>query len=350
MYSIFRLFRAPARMEDLTLFTRHLAGAMDARVPLHEMLRAWTLDAEACPLTDAAEDMAKKVESGLPLSVAMEDHYKLFPESYRRLVRLGEQGSTLGGIMEQMADNLEGSLETYERFRRAAVYPLLVAVVLFLNLLFLSSFIVPKYVAIYTELGGDMGGIFGNNQASMALKLAAAAMLAPITFLLAASLGLHVRGFGSGRRMLSLPMVGPILRRAETARFAGHLALLLEHRLPLAEALGLMADSTENTYVRAAITDLRDRYEAGERLGDLIAGQPLFPPSMAAMIAAAEDQGGLSRTLRGLGRFHAQRTSHGLTVLRELFEPVLLLLIGVLVALILLGIYAPLFNLAGLAA
>lgn len=339
------LFKVPNRMEDLALFTRHVAGAMNARVPLPEILRAYASDSEHGALATASAAMANRVEAGEELSGAMEQHPKLFSAAYRRLVRLGEQSRTLGGVMNQLADSLEESLKTYEYFRRAAIYPLLVIILLFLDLCFLAVFITPKFQDIFHMLSGSMPGLLGSPQFIKGLVLAfALLLLVPIAYLIAAMMGLRVNFAGSGRMALSLPLVGPVMRRAETARFAHHLGLLLGNRIPLAESLGLLADASENAYVRSAVQDFHARYQQGERLGEMIGSQPLFPSSMAVMVSAAEDQGGLAETMRHLGRFYAERTAHGLTILREVFEPVLLLLIGLLVALILLSLYYPLFE------
>jgi type II secretory pathway component PulF len=134
------------------------------------------------------------------------------------------------------------------------------------------------------------------------------------------------------------------MRQAETARFAGFLSILLQNHIPLSEALGLLADSSNNSYVRAAIEDFHARFQSGERLSDLLAHQPLFPASMAVMVASAEDQGGLADTLEHLGRFYGERTAHGFVVIREVFEPLMLLLIGILVSLVLLTIFIPIFK------
>ncbi|MBI1783914.1 type II secretion system F family protein [Candidatus Sumerlaeota bacterium] len=340
------LFRTPSRMEDLALFTRYLSGALASRAPLPDILRAYSKEAEVSALSKAVDSIADRAESGVELSAAMEDYPKVFPASYRRLVRLGEQGKSLGGIMNRQAASLEEGLKTYEYFRRAAVYPMIVMILLFLNICFLANMIVPKFYAIYTELGAVMPGWLGvQGGVSTMIKLIAGALLIPIGFLIAAVMGLRARGFGYGRFHLQFPLIGPVLRKAETARFANNLALLVHQKIPLAEALGLLADAAENSYVRAAIQDFQRRFEAGEKLSDMIATQPLFPASMAVMIAAAEDQGGLAETLEGLGKFYTERTSHGLTILREIFEPLMLLLIGLLVALIMVSLYLPLFQL-----
>lgn len=343
------LFRVPSRMEDLALFTRHVSGAMIARAPLPDILRAFVRDSEGGELARAVDKITDRVESGAALSEAMEEHAAVFPVAYRRLVRLGEQGKSLGGVMKRLAENLEEGLKTYEYFRRAAIYPLIVSALLLIDVCFVLAIVAPKFEDIYQSLGAELPilttRMFALSDNGLMFAAYGAMLLTPIVFLICAVLGLRLRGVGYGRMALQMPVIGPVVRHAESARFAYNLSLLIDNRVPMAEALGLMADSAENAYVRDAIGDLQRRYESGERLGDLIASQPLFPASMAAMVSSAEDQGGLAETLRGLGKFYSERVSHGLIVIREVFEPIMLLLIGLCVALTLGAMYAPLFDL-----
>jgi len=346
-------FNLPSRMEDLALFTRHMAGAMQARAPLPQILRAYVRDAERSPLTKALPKMADRIESGVELSAVLEEYPRIFPSSYRRLVRLGEQGRSLAGVMSRLADQLEDGLKTYEYLRRVAIYPLIVLIVLFLNVSFLLTKILPKFADIYTQLGADplllrsvrlFSVLRPQAFSQLVLELFGLLLLIPILFLIAALFGLRVNGVVYGRFALQLPLIGAVLRRAETARFTGHLALLLENRIPLAEALGLMADASENLYVRAVIQDFHARYQRGERLSELMAAQPLFPATVTTIVAAAEDQGGLGEALHALGRFYAERTAAGLTIVREVFEPIVLILIGLLVGFVLISLYWPLFS------
>lgn len=338
-----RLFRVPRQMEDLALFARHLAGAMGARVPLPEILRAYVKDSDGDQLDRAVFDMAAELEQGVTLGEAIERHPAQFPAPFRKLVALGESGRSLPGVMRQTADHLEQGLRTYEHFRRSAAYPLVLLVTLSLMILFIISVVTPKFKAIFLELGStESVGWVGN---PILLTVIQILLLLPIAWLLAGFLGLRMWGFGSGRFWLQFPVIGPIMRQAEAANFASYLSLLLQNRVPLAEALALMRDASSIPYVQAAIEDFRQRYERGERLGEMINTQPLFPASMAVMIAAAEDQGELAETLRHLGAFYHERTLHALNVMRELFEPVMLVFIGLLLIYILATLYGPMFTL-----
>lgn len=348
---MFALFRVPNRMEDLALFTRHLAGAAACRAPMPDVLRAYAADAEAGELKKAVNELAERAEAGVELSKAMEEHPKLFAAPYRRLVRLGEEGRALPGVMQELADTLEDGLKTYEWYRRAALYPLIILVILFVDVTFVGAKIFPEFIAIFQQLGYEEGMILPGTGLSAVtvwdhvLKLLAVVLLVPIGFLVASVMGLRMRPFRSGRFVLHLPMIGSVLRKAETARFANNLSLLLRNRLPMAEALGLLTESTENEYVRDAIADLHRRFEEGESLSELIASQPLFPAGMAVLVASAEDRGALADTLHSLSGFYAARTSHGFTLIREIFEPLMLLVLGIFVGLVLLSLYWPLFSL-----
>ncbi|MEN6625712.1 MAG: type II secretion system F family protein [Candidatus Sumerlaeia bacterium] len=344
---MFRLFRTPRRMEDLALFSRHLAGALTARVPLPDVLRAFMRDSEDGALGKAIGDVADDVEQGKALSEAMERHPEVFAAPYRKLVRLGEQGHSLPGIMRDTADRFEDGLRVYEQFRRSAAYPLIILMVLFSVCTFLTIKILPKWQDIFMQLGFPMEKMFAHIfslDAKNTLFAINILLLIPCLYLLAALLGLRVWGWGPGRMALSLPVIGPIMRLAESANFASYLSLLLEHRVPLPEALGLIAEASENTYVRDAILEFRSRYEQGEKLGRIVEDQPLLPAGMAVMIAAAEDQGELALTLEHLGRFYRDRTTHGLLVMREILEPILLILIGLFVTFVAILFYFPIFQ------
>lgn len=360
---MFSIYRTPQRMEDLALFSRHLAGAMRAHVPLPEILRAYLHDAETGTLARAVETLAHRAEEGVPLSAGMEEFPKVFPKSYRRMVLLGEQGRTLAGVMEQLADQLEDALKTYEYLRRIAIYPLIVMLILFLMVTFLNMKIMPKLYDIFSQMGAVYESLGAEDSIGLAtlltrlgrdphifswmmlaMDLLNLVLLIPIIFLIANALGLRVRGFGAGRLTLMIPLIGPVYRQTEIAQFANLLSMLLRNRIPLSDALGLLTDASTNSYVRSAIHDFHQRYEKGEKLGDIIAHQPLFPASMAVMVASAEDQGALADTLSHLGRFYRQRTQHSFDVVCGIFEPMLMMLVGLVVAAIALGLYLPLFS------
>lgn len=337
-----RLFNYPRRLEDLTLFTRHVAGAMNTRAPLPVILRAYALESDSNRLAKIAGRIAERVESGVELSAAMEEYPKDFPSAYRRLVKLGEQSRTLGRVMTQLADMLDRILNLNESMRRAVIYPLFVLLTLFWVTTGFAHKILPVFTDIFLEMGHELpvaGAL------STAATLTQWGLFALITVIIGMALGLRMKFMDYGRLPLELPLIGPVLRLSETARFADFLALMLDNRVPVGEALGLMADASENAYVRQAMRDFHERFEAGERLSDLIGSQPLFPAGLAAVVAHAEDQGAMADSLKHLGEFYRARTEHGMRTLKEILEPMAMVGLGLVVVLVMLGIYNPIFQL-----
>ncbi len=340
------LFHVARRTEDLALFLRHVSGAMRSRVPLPVILRAYGAEAESRAMRKAADSMASRIESGVSFHDALSDHPRLFSSALRKLVRVGEESGTLAAIMGQLADRMEKNLKTYEMFRRAAAYPVIVIGMIISIVTFIFTKIAPRMVAIHAELGAAYPGPLGEPDfgrwmilfLNFLLLIAFAALLAPV-------MGLRLKSLGYGRIHLQLPLIGPVLRRAEAARFASYLSSLIENKVPMSEALALLSDASDNSYVRSAMKDFQERYARGELLSDLIQSQPLFPPSMAMMVAVAEEGGGLADTLRGLSDFYYQRTEHDLDLLRELYEPLMLIIVGICIGLLAYGMYLPLFEL-----
>ena len=343
---MFGMINIPARIEDLALFSRHLAGAMAARVPLGVILRAYGQDAASRALGPATGEMANQVEQGVPLYETMDGRPDLFPAGYRRLVRMGEENGALGDIMVRLADMMDTSLRSYEAFRRAAIYPLFVSVLLALNIIALYFYFTPDMTDMTFQnqlVPGSATSTHSLQQLGLVAVFISALLLIGALSIAGALMGLRWRCFGSGRWLLNLPVFGPVLRKAETARIIQHLGLLLEHGLPLHEALGALAESAENSYVGDMLCDFQNKCASGDRLSAVVASHPLFPAGLGALLASAEDTGQLSQTLRELGAYYEQRANHGLLIAREIFEPVMLLLVGLLVGMTMLSFYGPLF-------
>lgn len=334
--------RTPQRMEDLSLFARHVAGAVEARTPMPECLAAFVADSEGGGVYRAVKRMIPKVSSGVPLWEAMSSESGVFPGFVVGMVRVGEQGGILATLMNRLADTVDAALEIFEHTRRLAVYPLVLLSLLAVIVGFIFTTILPKFVDIYIRLGAGLPGptlMIVRHHSHIML-----ALLVPLVLIVLSLMGLSFTGVSGGRFVLSLPFIGPLLRRAETARFASTLGLLLEQRIPLPEALAMLKETSPNGYVRRAMEVFEERAANGESLSVMVSTLPIYPAGMAIMLAAAEDQGNLAYTLVKLGDHYAKRARHGIGVLREGIEPLMMVFAGLFVGIIVISLYLPLFN------
>lgn len=342
------VFGHARQVTDLAVFTRHLAGVMASKAPLAEVLRQFASEADTRAMQNALRDVVPRLEAGVPLSEALATAPHVFPDSYRRIIHMGEESDTLPQVVLAMARSLEDAVSMHESFRRAAVYPAIILTLLLLVLSFFSVMILPKVADIMMQLGSDQG-----SGATRTVELIAIGIL---TLLLACAIWMFLAGTGlrwqsqsKGRWLLSLPLVGPALRLAETARFTQHLGLMLGSRVPLGEAVGLLADSTSNGYMRDALDEFRRRLEAGESIRVATESVAVLPPSLAVMLASAQERGSLHDTLVEMGAFYRDRSQHALRVLREFFEPLMILLVGIIVTFMIVLMYAPIFAISGMA-
>jgi len=333
------------RAQDLALFTRHIAGAMQARAPLAEVVGSFADEAGTRSMQEGVRNVALRLEAGATLSSALEESPRLFPDSYRRVVRMAEESQTLPAVMGDLATTMEDGVTMHEQLRRISIYPTFIMGVLFLVSIFVIQRVVPQVTDIYRHL--PMGGN-AESTPTVGLDLfpmiALTGVLIGFLWLLGVGAGLSWSSYRQGRWMLSLPLVGPALRMAETARFVRHLGLMLENRIPLNEAVGLLAESTVNGYMRSALVDFEQRLAKGEALGAMISGQPVFPPTLSVMIRSAQERGQLAESLQSLAGFYRHRAEHSIRLVKEFFEPLLLIIVGFLVAWMAFGMYIPILR------
>lgn len=329
--------------QDLAVFTRHLAGAMAAKAPLAEVVSTFEAEADTRVMRRAVRDVALKLQSGAALSEALEAHKNVFPASYISVIRMGEESETLPKVVSHLATSMEEGILLYENFRRATIYPTILLAILFLFVAFVTAKLMPRIQDISMQLSIDMPG---QSLMPSVMPLAIITLLLVcLLWVLGAGAGLTWNSFRYGKWILSVPLVGAALRLAETSRFVRHLGLMLESRIPISEAVGLLADSSNNGYVREALRDFEQRLSRGEPLKEVLASEPLFPPALSALVGSAQERGQLTETLEALSTFYRERARHALQVIREFFEPILLLLVGLIVIWIALTLYIPIVTL-----
>lgn len=346
---IAHLFSNTRTSENLVLFTRYLAGAMRTRTPLPEILAAYQLEYPGMLFNKTVADIQHHVEQGEKLSEVLGRHEMVFPAFYRRMVALGERSQSLAPMMTQTADRMESVLKVYERMKELLIYPLIVLVLLITMFGFMTSRVWPEMAGIYNTLGAELPSVTIKAFTPFGVFFwMILVFIFLIVMLLGSRLWLFLRSSSASRFLLNLPFLGPVLRNAEIARLSSYLALMLEHRVPLANALALLIDASDSRYVREAVADLHQKFESGRPLSELIAEQPLFPPGIAVMIAHAEDQGGLTQTMHELARFYQDRAHAGIHQLYEVIAPLSIAIVGILLAVGVIGIYMPLFNIPDL--
>jgi len=331
--------------ERLPLVTRNLATLIASGVPVVEALEGLLAD-EQGPWRTVLMDVKERVRSGSALAPALEAHPSIFPDFYTGMVSAGEASGTLDTILRRLADFLESSAALRARVRTAMIYPLFMLVVSAGVLSFLLSFVVPKIARVFENTGASLPLL-------TRLLLGLSRFLQSwwwLILLAGAALFWLGRRYLAARRerahaaLLGLPVIGPLLGRLNTARFARTLGLLLDGGLPILRAIRLAAASMGNLHLRRRTEALADRIVEGASLAAAMKEVGVFPRSLVTLVATGEKSGRLGEILGQAADAFESDFDRAVSRAVALFEPALIVGMGVAVGVIVVSILLPIFQ------
>lgn len=338
------------RSDFLPLMTRQLATLLGAGVPLVGALQSVATQVDDPESRQILVDLLESVREGAPLARAVEAHPATFPNLYASMVRAGEESGTLPLSLSRLADHLEEQARTKNRVRSALTYPLLMAVVAALVVVFLLTFVVPKIVGIFSHLGRALPlptriliGITDVLSASWwaLLLLTAGAVLATRRYL-ATDRGRKNRD----TLLLRLPLVGRLEHLSALSRFARTLSTLISGGIPVDRALRIVAPVVGNVVITEQITASADRVVEGATLSESLRPHPEIPPTLVQMVAVGEESGALGDLLYRAADAMDEETNARLSRLLSLLEPLIILVMGTVVAFIVVSVLLPLLDIS----
>lgn len=334
---------------SLTVWTRQLSGLVGSGLPLERALTALSEEAEDPRQRELVAHLRSEVNGGSTFARALASAPREFDEVYRGVVAAGEQSGALGGVLERLADDLEGRQELKGKLIGATLYPAIVSLIAVVIVVFLVTYVVPQVATVFAS-------------SKRALPTLTIAMLGISAFLrnwgwlvlLAIVGGLGVlllmlrnevfrQSFDAG--WLNLPLIGKLSRGYNAARFAGTLAMLAGAGVPILKALQAAAETLSNRAMRADAMEALVQVREGAPLASALAGKKRFPGILAMFSRLGEQTGQLplmlDRAARQLGTEVQRRALQMATIL----EPLLIVAMGGVVMLIVLAVLLPIIQL-----
>ena len=335
---------------DLTIMTRQLSTMVSSGMTILRALYVLETQTESDGLSAIIADVRKDVEAGLPLSDALERHRKVFSPIFVAMVRAGETGGVLEDALMRVADQLEKDDALRRQIKSAMVYPTVVLSFALIVLLGLVTFIVPVFVGIFKQFGGDL-------PAMTKFTVALSNLVKSYWWLLIlGSVGSAI-GFKKWRRSdagrpiwdafrLRLPMkIGDIVQKVALARWSRTLSALVSAGVPLLAALDITAKTAGNAIVEDALFATRKGIERGETVSAPLTATKVFPPMVTQMISVGETTGALDQMLSKIADFYEEEVDAAVAGLMTLLEPVMISFLGVVVGGIVISMYLPIFDL-----
>lgn len=333
---------------DLALLTRQLSTLVQAALPVEEALRAAAAQAAKPRVRAILQSVRGRILEGHGLANALGTYPRVFPAIYRNMVAAGERGH-LGVVLEQLADYTEQRQQARQKIQLALLYPVILMVMATLIVGFLLGYVVPDVIDVFVDSGQVLPL---PTRVLMALTHALAnggPWLLPVLVLSALAAWRALRQpavrLRSDGWLLKVPLIGLLLRDLETARFASTLAILVRSGVPLVEALRIAAQVVGNTAIRAGLAQAVTAVREGSGLTRALEQYTVMPPMLLHMVAAGEKSGELGPMLARTARNQETDLAARIAMLVGLFEPFMLVSMGVIVLLIVLAILLPIMSL-----
>src|SRR5215208_4530597 len=338
------------KLVDIVVFSRQLATMINAGLPIVRALYVLSEQTDNRKLKDVVVAVRKDVEAGLALSQALEKHPDVFSRIYVEMVKAGEIGGMLDGVLLRLADQLERDQDLRRKVKSAMTYPVIVLVFAILAASFMLMFIVPVFAGLFQDLGGTLPlptricMLLSHILTSFWGVLVYAGMaLAVIMFLRWKKTEKGRKAWG--RAVLRIPAkIGDVVRKVALARFARTLATLSAAGVPILQSLEITATSSGNWVVEKALLKSRDAIREGIPLYKPLETEPVFPPMVTRMIAVGEETGDVDGMLTKIAEFYESEVDAAVKALTSIIEPLMIVVVGSIVGGIVISMYLPMFK------
>jgi MSHA biogenesis protein MshG len=343
-----KFFQDKVNHVDLLLFSRQLHTLLRAGVPILRALAGLQETARA-PMAAVLADVRQQLESGRELSAAMAGQAGVFSTFYLTMVRVGEMTGRLEEIFLRLHDHLAFEKYMREQVKSALRYPSFVVMAMAAGIVVINVFVIPAFAGVFKGFGAELPLMtrllmaFSDFMRNNGPGLLGASVLA--------FAGFHLwRRTPDGRQTwdgfkLRLPIAGKIMRKALLARFARGLALAMRSGVSVVQGLSTVAATVENAFVARALDKMREGVERGDSILRTAALSGVFTPVVLQMIAVGEETGALDEMLEQVAEMYQQEVEYELKTLSQQIEPILIVFLGVLVLILALGVFLPMWDL-----
>src|SRR5215218_4644382 len=342
------------KLGDLVVFSRQLATMINAGLPIVRALYVLSEQTENPKLVDVVVAVRKDVEAGSSLSEALEKHPEVFSRLYTEMVKAGEIGGILDGVLLRLADQLERDQDLRRKIRSALTYPIVVLILAILAASFMLIFIVPVFAKMFEDLGGTLPlptricMIISDILSSFWGVLVYAGMALAVVMFLRWKKSERGRKVW-GRAVLRIPAkIGDVVKKATLARFARTFATLSAAGVPILQSIEITATSSGNWVVEKALLKSRDAIREGIPIYKPLEQEPVFPPMVTRMIAVGEETGDIDGMLIKIAEFYESEVDAAVKALTSIIEPLMIVVVGGIVGFIVISMYLPMFRIYGL--
>lgn len=338
---------------EIMHFSRQMSTFIRAGIPIIEALDTLRVDTKSKRFQAVLEDVVEKVgNGGASLGDAIAAHGDVFPTYFLAMLRSAELTGKMDDAFEQLHRYIRRDVQLTKQVRKALIYPCILLAVAFGVVAIIVIFVIPKFAEFFESFGAELP-LPTRMLMAVADFVGSTAGLVTGVILLGAIVGTvaYVRT-PTGRRglhalLLKIPVLNTVVVYSATERFTRILAVLLDAGVPLTDAMPSAIDCTTNTIFRERLSAASEGVLAGEGFAEPISETELFPPTVVSMIRVGERTGELADQLENIAGFFEEELDYAVDKLTQWFEPLIILIIGVVVGFVALAMVSAMYGIYG---
>ena len=344
-----RLTQRPVALEDLLLFSRQMYTLLKAGVPIMRALSGLQESSANPTFGHVLQRIRENLDSGRPLSVALQRQDGVFSPFYVAMVYVGETTGMLEEIFLRLFNHLEFQEFMRNQVKSALRYPSFVLIAMGIAIVVINLFVIPAFAKVYKGFNAELPLI------TKLLIGFSDLMVSSWPFLLAALVGaaFAFRGYTRttagkyawDRFKLRIPIAGKIIFKATLARFSRSFALSMRSGVPVVQGLTLVAQTVDNAFFAEKVEKMREGVERGESVLRTAISAGVFTPVVLQMVMVGEESGALDDMMQEIADMYQREVEYELKTLGAQIEPILIICLGVLVLILALGVFLPIWDL-----
>lgn len=340
--------RQKIRSREISAFTRQLANLIHSGFSLATALSTLSQQETNPNVKKLLGEMHEKIQKGTTFSAVLALYPNSFSSFYINMANIGETSGKLDDALMKLADFKENEEELISQIKAALTYPSFVLAIGIITIFVVITFFIPRFVFMFADLGESLPlptliimriSEFMSKYWGYFMAIAAIGVISARTYYKKEKNRLIVDNI-----ILRLPLLKDIVQKIETARFAGSLGVLLTHGVPVLEALQIVILSVDNRVFRKKISSFQEKIKKGQNLSKCLQESQVFPPILVNMVAVGEEGGELNAMLAKIAGTFEIEVNRTVKTFVSLIEPILILAIGGIVALMAMSILLPILQ------
>ncbi|WP_273024396.1 type II secretion system F family protein [Rheinheimera sp.] len=342
------LWQRKVSLTDLIMFSRQMYSLMKAGIPIIRAIEGLAQSTNSLRLQQILQELVDQLENGRNLSQAMAVHPAVFSRLMVSIVHVGENTGRLDEAFLQLTYYFEQELETRKQIKQATRYPFFVLLTLIVAMFILNLAVIPQFANMFARFNAELPW------STKALLASSEFFIAywPLMLIAAVAAGFGFRSYiktDNGRKVwgrwkIRFPIIGSVIYRATLGRFARSFGMMLKAGVPMTSALTLVADAVDNDYLGDIIREMRRNIERGESLLRVSQQSQMFTPLVLQMLAVGEETGAMDEMLSEVAGFYEREVAFDLKSLTAKIEPILICIVAVMVLILALGIFTPMWD------